>query len=428
MKKSFIISLLFSTCCAAYGQMTLNDCLLYAREHAHMNRINRMEIDKATVDVRLNSSGFMPNISAYSNGNISFGRNIDPETNTYDNKQTLSTSFGLQMSLPVFDGLVNINNLKMAKTARKRITQEAQIKEDEISLEVIRAFYQVSYCKAMVAQMQEQFDRDAKELKATEKGQELGTKSGADVAELKALVANDEFELLNQENLLAKAYMNLRSSMGMDISDEPLDLTEDSETPGTGIYQKHPKIAEAELAVKESDYALKSAKGAYSPSISLSGGISTSYYKMMGTDARYPSFSRQWHDNMGEWIGVSISLPLFNGLSTPNRVRKASINLKQSKLKLEQTRYELEKETKTAQLDYLSASEELKAAQKRLEAETIAYEATRRKFELGSASAIDLYTSGTKLATAKAASEGKRIQKIINLITLNYCQGEKLIE
>ena len=411
-----------------YSQMTLNDCLIYARDHAHENLINRYEIEKSAVDVRLSAANMMPNVGLYANGNMSFGRNIDPETNTYDNKQTLSTGFGVQMSMPIFDGLVNLNNLKSARVAKQQREKSAQIKEDQISLEVIRAFYQVSYCKAMVEQMEQQLEQDRKQLLATERGVQLGTKSGADVAELKALVANDEFELLNQQNLLSKSFMTLRASMGMTPVADPLDLIEEDQEESVASVEVHPKIEEAVLAVKGSRYDLRAAKGAYSPSISFSGGVSTSYYKMMGTKAVYPSFSKQWHDNMGEYIGLSINIPLFNGLSSTNRVKKASLALKENMIRLEQTRYEVEHELREAQLDYDSSADELTAAIRRMEAEKIANDATRRKFELGSASALDLYASATKLATARASMEGKRIQKIINLLTLKYCRGEKLIK
>lgn len=428
MKRQIIVSLMIFGLQYANAGMTLNDCLIYARDHAHKNRIRRLEIDRASANVRLTTSSLLPNLSMYANGNMSFGRNIDPETNTYDNKQTLSTGLGLQLSMPIFDGLVNINNLKAARVAREKIKQTAQIDQDAVSMEVIKAFYQVSYCKSMVSQMEEQLNRDQNDLKATERGEELGTKSGADVAELKALVAADEFELLNQQNLLAKAYLNLRSLMGMELSEEPLELEETDIEESSGIFRKHPKIAEAELAVKESEYDLKAAKGGYSPAISLSGGISTSYYKMINTNTVYPSFKNQFHDNMGEYIGLSFSFPLFNGLSTSNRVKMASVLLKEKEINLEQTIYELEKETKEAELDYSSSEDELRAAQRRYEAEDVAFKATRRKYELGQASAIDLYTSISKLAAAKAGVEGKRIQKIINYITLRYCRGEKLIK
>lgn len=412
----------------AAAQMSLNDCLVYARDHAHGNILGSLEVERANIDKRLAAADLMPHVGLSSSGNISFGRNIDPETNTYDNKKTLSTGFGLQMSLPLFDGLVSINNLKAARVARLRQIDAAQIEQDRISLEVVRAFYNVSYCKAMVGQMCQQLERDSTDLAATERGEQLGMKSGADVAELRALVAADEYELSNQRSLLAKAYLSLRSVMGMELDGGPLDLIEDETEYEPEYYEENPRIAEARRGVDESRYNLRMAHGAFSPRISLSAGVSTSYYRMMGTDAAAPGFGEQWHNNMGQYIGVSVSIPLFTGLANINKVKRAKIQLMESRVRLDQTRYEVEKETTEARLDLRGAAEEFVAAEKRLVAEELAWKATRRKYELGNVSAIDLYTAGTKLATARANYEGKRIQKIISRITLSYYLGEKLIK
>lgn len=95
--------------------MTLNDCLVYARDHSPRNLVNRIEVCQAAMATRLAASDLMPSVGLSSGGSLSFGRNIDPETNTYDNRKTLYTGFGLSMSLPLFDGLVSVNNLKAAK-------------------------------------------------------------------------------------------------------------------------------------------------------------------------------------------------------------------------------------------------------------------------------------------------------------------------
>lgn len=431
MKKlKLIISLMLLCPASVSAQMTLRDCLEYARQHSHTNRINALEVRKSEIEARQSASRLMPYLGVSASGNLSFGRNIDPETNTYDNKQTLSTGFGLQMSLPLFDGLVSINNLKSAQTARLRMMKSAVVEQDKISIEVIRAFYDVSYCKAMVQQMEEQLIRDKKDLEGVERQKELGTKSGSDVAELKALVATDEYELLNRENLLKKAYLSLRAAMGMELTDEPMELVEENEPPTMveeGPEAVHPKVAEAQLTCREMNYRLRAAKGGYSPSISFTGGVSTSYYKMLGSEYAAPDFRHQWRDNMGEYLGMSVSIPIFDGLSTINSVKYASVNLKESEIKLEQTKYELERETIEAELDYTSACDEHRAAEQRVEAEELAYKAVRRKFELGMSSAVDLYTSAAKLSAAKANVEGKRIQKIISLITLNYCKTGKLM-
>lgn len=428
LKHKIMVLLWLLQSLSTHAQLTLNDCLLYAAEHAHGNIISRLETEAAAVEKNSALSGMLPNVGLNSSGSLSFGRNIDPETNTYDNKRTLYTGFGLDMYLPLFDGLVSVNNLKAMKTTLLRKRKAALVEQDRISIEVIKAFYNVSYCRALVSQMQQQLQRDSTDLAATERSEELGIKSGADVAEIKAIVAADRYELANQTNLLKKAYLGLRSAMGMELTDEPLELTEETETlPSTTVIRRLPALEDAELAVKESMYYLNSARGAYSPRLSLNGGISTSFYRMMGTRITAPTFSRQLRDNMGEYIGLSLYIPLFDGLSTANRVKRAKINVLESQIRLDETRYQLQHASEEARLDVAAATEELTAAVSRLEAEQIAYETVRRKFELGSASAIDLYTAGSKLATARATLEGKRIQRIIADITLRYYQGYPLI-
>lgn len=408
---------------------TLRDCLLYAREHAHANRMNRLESESAAADKRIAASDLMPYVGLSSSGSLSFGRNIDPETNTYDNKKTLATGFGLEMSLPLFDGLVRINNLKALKTAELRKKKAQLVEEDKISLEVIKGFYNISYCRSMVEQMESQLKRDSTDLSAALHSFQMGTKSGAEVAELEAIVAADRYELLNQQNLLKKADLSLRTVMGMPESDTLFSISYESELWNKeGSLRTLPEIEEAQMAVRESRMYLRAAKGGYSPRISLNAGISTSYYRMMGIQADFPSFSRQFRDNMGEYVGLSFSFPIFDGLATRNRVAKVSIQLRENEVRLEQIRYQVNQATEEARLDHEAAIEELSAAASRLEAEQIAYKAMRRKYELGAASAIELYTSSSKLAQAEANLTGKKIQRIISEITLRYYQGYPLID
>lgn len=423
---------------SASAQMTLNDCLVFARDHAHANRINRIETEKAAADKRIAQAGVMPYVEYNMSGNMSFGRNIDPGTNTYDNKKTISSGFGIGMSLPLFDGLVTINNIHASEMARQRMRKTADIEQDKISLQVIASFYNVFYCRALVDQMSDNFQRDSLKLVSVIKEERVGTKSNADVAEMRALLASDEYELTNQRNLLDKAYLRLRSDMGMQPSEEPLDLT-DPELEHAGSAKElpgmakeggfiHPEIEEASLALRESRYNLRAAKGAFSPKISFNAGISTSYYRMIGDNTVHPGFGRQWRDNMGQYLGLTFSMPLFTGLSDVNRLKKARLDVKEREERLEQTRFRIRKESAEALLDYESALKECNAAEGRLAAEQQAFRAVSRKFELGAASAIDYYTGSARLTVAKATLTGKRIQAIVNRITLGYYNGEKLIK
>lgn len=184
---------------------------------------------------------------------------------------------------------------------------------------------------------------------------------------------------------------------------------------------------QAEYELRRSRYQLRAARGNFMPRISLSGGISTSYYKVLDSDYKAPSFSAQWHNNMGQYVGFSLSLPLFDGLANVNRLKRAKLNYRQQQVELDKTRYEIEREMNEALLDVNAAESEWHAAEARVEAEKQSNRAMQRKYELGGVSALDLYTSNSKLATAHATLVGKRIQTIINKIIYEYYQGVPLI-
>ena len=461
-------------------EMSLNDCLVYARDHAFANRSNRLAVEQTKMDKRIQAASMLPSIGFSTGGDLSFGRGVDPETNTYDTKKTFNNGYSLSMQLPLFDGLVSLNSYRAARMAELIQGKAAENEADKISLAVIKAYYNIMYYSALVEQMESQLASDRHNLAVTERQEQLGTKSGADVDEMKAMVASDEYELLNQQNLRRKAMIELKAQMGMPVNEElrieqstksmkneesfghdgsfvgvemPADtlMAQTHSTLNTqhstlkkdssffissqahqlrslhSSFKLHPRIMQAEYELRRSRYQLRAARGNFMPRISLSGGISTSYYKVLDSDHKAPSFSTQWHNNMGQYIGFSLSMPLFDGLANVNRLKRAKLNYRQQQVELDKTRYEIEREMNEALLDVNAAESEWHAAEARVEAEKQSNRAMQRKYELGGVSALDLYTSNSKLATAHATLVGKRIQTIINKIIYEYYQGVPLI-
>lgn len=417
--------------------MSLTDCLAYAREHAFANKSNRLAVEQTRMDKHIQASAMMPSVGLYTSGNVSFGRSVDPETNTYDTKNTFSNGYSLTMSLPVFDGLVSINNYRAARMAELSQKKSAENEADQISLAVIRSFYNIIYYAALETQMEKQLESDRHNLAVTERQEKLGVKSRGDIDDMRAIVAGDEYELLNQQNLRRKAMLELKAQMGMPVDEE---IAVKDGTPDDGLTQEtssssafmsafnvHPRIMQAEHELQRSRYQVRAAYGNFMPSISLSGGVSTSYYKMLGSDYKAPSFSSQWHNNMGQYVGFSLSLPLFNGLANIKRLKRAKLNYSQRQVELDKTRYEIERTLSEARLDVDAAESEWHAAQTRAEAEEVSNRAIQRKYELGGVSPMDLYTSNSKLASARAALVGKHIQLVINRMVYSYYKGEGFI-
>ena len=424
--------------------MTLTDCLAYAREHAFANRSNRLAVEQTRMDRHIQAAAMMPSVGLYTSGNVSFGRGVDPETNTYGTRNTFSNGYSLTMSLPLFDGLVSVNNYRAARMAELSRKKSAENEADQISLAVIRAFYNIIYYAALETQMEKQLESDRHNLAVTERQEKLGVKSRGDIDDMRAIVAGDEYELLNQQNLRRKAMLELKAQMGMPV-DEEIAVDEEATDEGAAdnspsgnrwvqpassstaflsAFNVHPRIMQAEHELQRSRYQLRAAYGNFMPGISLSGGVSTSYYKMLGNDLEAPSFASQWHNNMGQYVGFSLSMPLFDGLANIKRLRRARLAYSQCQVELDKTRYEIERTLSEARLDVDAAESEWQAAQARAEAEEVSNSAMRRKYELGGVSPIDLYTSNSKLATAQAALVGKRIQMTINRMVYNYYKGE----
>ena len=443
-KLRFILSLVFLP--SAMGlwaqdrEMSLNDCLVYARDHAFANRSNRLAVEQTKMDKRIQAASMLPSIGFSTGGDLSFGRGVDPETNTYDTKKTFNNGYSLSMQLPLFDGLVSLNNYRAARMAELIQGKSAENEADQISLAVIKAYYNIMYYSALVEQMESQLASDRHNLTVTERQEQLGTKSGADVDEMKAMVASDEYELLNQQNLRRKAIIELKAQMGMPMTEtikcgmwsvdcgvDTLSTKHSTLNTENSTLSLHPRIMQAEYELRRSRYQLRAARGNFMLRISLSGGISTSYYKVLDSDYKAPSFSTQWHNNMGQYIGFSLSMPLFDGLANVNRLKRAKLNYRQQQVELDKTRYEIEREMNEALLDVNAAESEWHAAEARVEAEKQSNRAMQRKYELGGVSALDLYTSNSKLATARATLVGKRIQTIINKIIYEYYQGVPLI-
>lgn len=154
----------------------------------------------------------------------------------------------------------------------------------------------------MTDQMSSQLRRDSADLAATRKSMEVGTKSGADVAEFEAIVAADSYALVNQRNLLKKAVLDLKGYMGMNPSEDSISLVESDELFLSDTGRAHPKIEEARYALEQSRFSLRAAKGMFSPKISLEAGVSTSYYRMEGIESVTPASG-----NNGETIWGNMS-------------------------------------------------------------------------------------------------------------------------
>ena len=184
----------------------------------------------------------------------------------------------------------------------------------------------------------------------------------------------------------------------------------------------HPELQAAQYQVQASKHEWHQARAALYPSLSLSAGLSTTYYHTLHSDAG-ESFSNQFKNNMGEYVGATLSIPLFNRLQTITGIRKAKNNYRIAQETYLQKQLELEKLSREAWQDWQGYLKQTLQMVKKVEADSIAYQLTRRQFEEGLSTAIDLHATSTQLLKSKATLLQCQLMAMVKEQLVKYYQG-----
>lgn len=418
--------------------MTLDECMSYAVEHStsvrqqqHTNENYRQDYIGAIADL-------VPSLGVSSGISTNFGRAIDPETNGYTTTSTFSNSYSVSGNFPLFAGWSGINTIRATKVMRLLGVEELQQARDQVAIATMKAYIDAVYYAACVRLARDQRATSEANLGMVRKQHELGLKSAADVAELEAQYASDDYALTQQENNLELARIRLAEQMNYP-SDRTLEIdTEvaiDALPEAVSAYadvlahalDHSPEAVTAEYNERYSKLQLSIARGRQLPSIYIGGGFSSSFYTDMDNWNRYASFSQQFRDNRGYYFSASISIPIFGGLARRTAINRARNNYRIAQLKREQALRALESEVAQAYQQMVGAGKAFVQATKKSAAVELAYKAVSGKYDRGMVSTIELQTAANELLQARAEKVRSRLEYIVNTRMVEYYNGRPLI-
>lgn len=421
----------------AQEKMTLEACMKYAIEHS--TSVQQQEI--ALEDARQNYIGAvasaMPSINASTGGTMNYGRSIDPETNTYTTTSTFNNSYSLSGSLTVFNGLSTINTIKATKVMRAMGVEELQLARDQIAMNTMSAYFDVVYYYGTVEIAQEQLMTSQLELKQVQEQYELDLKAPADVAEVEAQVANYDYLLTEQQSNLELALIELRKVMNYP-QEEPLEIDTEVDIEGMLITETleevlnyalvyNPQIRSKEMNSRYYELNYASTKGRYLPSISLSGGFSTNYFVNVDSPGNYAKYFNQLGNNRGYYVGMSMSIPIFSGLSRRVAKHRAKLQYDNAILAHTEQRRTLESEVAKTYQEMQNFGKQYIMSPKKVQANDLAYRSVSQKFAEGMVTAIDLQTASNNLLQARSDLLHARLQYIIKCRMVGYYNGIPLI-
>ena len=441
MKKSIILCISVSLCLNSVRaqQMTMQQCMQYAVQHNHEVKQAELELDNYKASKTGAIGNFLPYVDAGIGAQYNFGRAIDPETNGYTDVSTFYNGYSLSASLPVFDGFSRLHALKAAKASELMGRASLRQRQDQTALDVLQAYTSVAYYDGLVKMAEEKVEETLLLLKQVKVLEEVGRKSAADVAQVESQQAEADYELTRQQNLYASAILELKKAMNYPLSDSlsleyiPNVGTFDSQCGNNSFptweknldNERHPELQVARYRMQASKHEWHQARASLYPSLSLSAGLSTTYYKTLHNDAA-ETFRNQMKNNMGEYLGVSLNIPLFNRLQTLTSIRKAKNNYKIAQEAYDQKQLELTKLSSEAWNDWQGYQKQTIQMEKKVEADSIAYQLTRRQFEEGLATAIDLHTTSAQLLNSKATLLQCQLMAMVKEQLVRYYKGETI--
>ena len=428
---SFIIyHLSFSP--AGAQSWTMQRCMQYAVEHNHEVKRAALELDNYKVAKTAAIGRFLPEVDAGIGIQYNFGRAIDPETNGYTDVSTFYNGYQVSASLPVFDGFSRLHALKAAKASILMGRASLRQQQDQTALDVLQAYTNVAYYEGMVKMADEKVEETELLLKQTRLLEEVGRKSAADVAQVESQKAEADYELTRQQNLYASALLELKKDMNYPLVDSlRLSINEitarNARDYGSLPTSRNlvPELQQAYYSIQVSQHEWRQARASLFPSLSLSAGLSTTYYKTLHSDAGQ-SFHDQIKNNMGEYVGATLSIPLFNRLQTVTSIRRAKNNYQIACEAYEQKQLELEKLSREAWQDWQGYLKQATQMEKKVEADSITYQLTRRQFEEGLSTAIDLHTTSSQLLQSKAMLLQCQLMAMVKEQLVRYYQGETI--
>lgn len=427
----FSIALCCALTCSAQQTWTLKQCIDYAIEHNISLKQQQQNVVQQGIALNTSQNNRLPNLSASASQTFNFGRGLTAE-NTYANRNTMNSSLGMSTNVPIYTGGQLTHDINLKRLNLQAALADLSKAQDNLSIQVASSYLEVLYQKELIKIAENQLELAKVQQKRIEQLCLNGKAAESDLAEVKSVVAADELQLTQQRNSYQLALLDLSQLLelptpeGFDV--ETPDMPEAGQVPleiPDAIYQQavatKSRIKSEELKVKSAAESISLAKSAKLPSLYAQGGLNSNYYKVSGYDAS--SFGRQMKDNFSKYIGLSLSIPIFNRYNTRNQIRTAQAQYTTQQLQLDQAKKDLYKEIQQAYYNALAAQSQCTSSQSAQTAAETAFRLMEKKYENGKANSTEYQESKVKMLKAQADGVQARYNFVFRKKILDFYQG-----
>ncbi len=419
-------------------EWTLQECCDYAVEHnitvkQQQNQCRQREIDLSTA-----KNSRLPDVSGSLGQNFSFGRGLTSQ-NTYTNTNTSSTSLQIGASVPLFTGFEIPNQIKLNQLNLEAATADLEKAKNDVRMQVAQAYVQILYDYEMSEVAHRQIEIDSMQVARLQAFVDNGKASEAELSQQKATLANSRLTATQADNNTRLAILTLTQLLELPSPEgfavvrpqlpAELSFSDVSVLTPDVIYAEalgvKPEIASQQLRLKGTEYSIKIARAGYYPTLSLSGGLGTNYYTTSGYDS--DPFGRQLKNNFSQYIGLNLSVPIFNRFQTRNRIRSARIEYDTQQLQLDYTKKTLYKDIQQVYYNALNALSKERSSQEAVNSSKDAFTLMQAKYENGKANITEFNESKNNYLKSESDLVQARYENLYQQALLEFYRGKALV-
>lgn len=441
----------------------IEECVNYALE-------NNIQIQQSQLQVEINKNNqqqvradLAPNLNLNSNYGWNFGLNIDPVTNEISQSQRQTASLGLNSNVTLFSGLRQHYSIAKANLDYMAALYDLEDMEYDVSLNVTAGYLQILLNKEILNVAREQQRVSKLQLDRMTKLVEAGANPKGDELQLQAQWARDKQDVIAAENAYIISKLQLANLLQLENPDEFEIESPEIELPGAELVARsaesiyataldmQPAIKGAEIRVESSEKDLAITKAGAYPTLRLVGQVGTSYSDQIQepnstdivtqtvpafdqngtsytfqipqeipTDFEPKPFGPQATDNLNEYVGLSLNVPIFNGLSVSKNKQNAAINAQITRLQLDQEKNALRQDVYQAHADAKASYNSYLAAEAAVEAGKESFKYSKERFEVGALNQFDFENDKNSLARAMSEMLRAKYDYIFKIKVLEF--------
>jgi outer membrane protein len=434
----FIIAVFVFFLNAGHAQetWTLERCIDHALQQNIDLKIQQNLNEKAAYNRQQSQWGMLPSINGWGNSNFDFRRSTN-QNNQITSGTTYNMNYGVSASLNLFSGFTAMNSVAASRFNELAVRESSKMAENTLITAVTELFSQVIFQKNLVDIAREQLEISQYEARRIAATIAAGQLEPVAQYEIDAIVSGNQLQLKRAENelqllkLKLSQLIELPENTNFNLESEQFETAQPATYPSeiSVVYLKasahYPSILEREFQLEYYRKSLHVAKGNMAPRLSLNGSYGSNFYSTdtLANGKQTPA-GQQFNNYLNPSVGLSLSVPIFNGRSKDFQVKRNRIDLENAAFTLENEKKNIRREIEEAllrlenlKLEYESASDHLRFVEK-------SFETYREKFRLGLISTTDFMSAQNQLAVAKSDQTRAKYSWIVQRETIRLYEGQ----